>query len=231
MVSYNVEGADMQYLKVLLASNEKIYADSGHLISKDKNIGFSTVSQGGFLSGLKRAVTGSTFFVSEMTGPGEVVFAGFFPGKIFPIELTGSSPLLVESHSFLTMEPSVKYDSQMAKLGAGLLAGEGLFLAKFSGNGKIFLHAYGGLIVKELGVGEKIQVEAGHLLAFDGNMQYGISRVGGIKSMLFSHEGWFFVEIEGPGHVYLHTTTAQQLARVVEPFIPRQGGTGVSINL
>ena len=230
MVSYTVEGADMQYLRVALSSGEKIYADSGHLISKDMNVGFSTVSQGGFLSGLKRAVTGSTFFVSELTGPGEVVLAGFFPGKIFPVELTGSSSLLAESHSFLAMEPSVNYDSQMARLGAGLLAGEGLFLAKFSGYGKIFLHAYGGLIVKELKAGERIQIEAGHLLAFDGNMSYGISRVGGIKSMLFSHEGWFFVEIEGPGRVYLHTTTAQQLANVVEPYIPRQGGGGVQIN-
>jgi uncharacterized protein (AIM24 family) len=47
--------------------------------------------------------------------------------------------------------------------------------------------------------------------------------------MLFSHEGWFFVEIEGAGRVYLHMTTAQQLAIVVEPFIPRKGG-GVQIN-
>ena len=221
----------MQYLKVALSSGEKIYADSGHLISKDKNVGFNTVSQGGFLSGLKRAITGSTFFVSELTGPGDVVLAGFFPGKIFPVELNGTSSLLAESHSFLAMEQSVKYDSQMARLGAGILAGEGLFLAKFSGNGKVFLHAYGGLIVKDLKPGEKIQVEAGHLLAFDGNMNYGFSKVGGIKSMLFAHEGWFFVEIEGPGRVYLHTTTAQQLARVVEPFIPREGSSGVSIKL
>ncbi|MGC9145530.1 MAG: TIGR00266 family protein [Nitrososphaeria archaeon] len=231
MVSYSVEGNDMQFLRVTLASGEKIYADSGHLISKDRTVSFNTVAQGGFLSGLKRAITGSTFFVSELTGPGEAVLAGFFPGKIFTIELTGSTPLLAESHSFLAMESSVKYDSQMARLGAGFLAGEGLFLAKFSGYGKVFLHSYGGLVVKELKAGEKIQVEAGHLLAFDGNMNYGISSVGGIKSMLFSHEGWFFVEIEGPGRVYLHTTTAQQLASVVEPFIPRQGGSGVQINL
>ena len=79
--------------------------------------------------------------------------------------------------------------------------------------------------------GERIQVEAGHLLAFDGNMNYSFSKVGSIKSMLFAHEGWFFVEIEGPGRVYLHTTTAQQLARVVEPFIPREGSAGVSIKL
>jgi Uncharacterized conserved protein len=107
MVSYTVEGADMQYLRVALSSGEKIYADSGHLISKDMNVGFSTVSQGGFLSGLKRAVTGSTFFVSELTGPGEVVLAGFFPGKIFPVELTGSSSLLPNLILFLSWNPAL----------------------------------------------------------------------------------------------------------------------------
>ena len=75
------------------------------------------------------------------------------------------------------MESSVKYDSKMAKLGAGILAGEGLFKAKFSGYVKVFLHPYWDLIVKDLKLGERIQVEAGHMLAFEGNMNYGFSKV------------------------------------------------------
>ncbi len=46
MVSYSVEGNDMQFLRVTLASGEKIYADSGHLISKDRTVSFNTVAQG-----------------------------------------------------------------------------------------------------------------------------------------------------------------------------------------
>jgi len=75
------------------------------------------------------------------------------------------------------MESSVKYDSKIAKLGAGILAGEGVFIAEFSGYVKVFLHAYGDLIVKDLKLGERIQVEAGHQLAFDGNMNYRFSKV------------------------------------------------------
>ena len=81
------------------------------------------------------------------------------------------------SHSYLAMESSAKYDSKMDKLGAGILAGEGLFRAKFSGYGKVFFHANGDLIVKDLKLGERIQVEAGHLFAFEGNMNYGFSKV------------------------------------------------------
>jgi len=42
---------------------------------------------------------------------------------------------------------------------------------------KVFLHPYEDLIVKYLKLSERIQVEAGHLLAFDGNMNYGFSKV------------------------------------------------------
>ncbi len=47
--------------------------------------------------------------------------------------------------------------------------------------------------------GEEVDVEAGHLLAFDaGGMQYGIKRAGGLKTMLLGGEGLFFVNIRGP---------------------------------
>ncbi len=230
MAEFLVEGAEMQTLKITLSEGEKIYADGGHLISKDESIKMNTVLKGGLLLGLKRAITGGTFFVTELTGPGKTILAGIFPGKIFEVDLNGSKSILAESHSFLAAEEGVNYDSKMSSIGAGILAGEGLFFARFSGNGKLFLHAYGGLSVIDLKAGEQIQVEAGHLLAFEDGMRYSISSVGGIKSMLFSHEGWFFVELEGPGRVYLHTVTAEQLAKVIEPFLPRQGSSGIQIN-
>jgi len=71
----------------------------------------------------------------------------------------------------------MKHDSQITKLGAEILAGEGLFLSKFSGYGRVFLHSYMDIIVKDLKLGERIQVEAGNLLAFKVNMNYGFSKV------------------------------------------------------
>jgi len=230
MPKYSIEGNDFQHLRITLEPGERIYVDGGHLISKDSSVAMRTVMQGGFLSALKRTLTGSTFFVTELEGPGEAVLAGVFPGKVFEIDLNGNS-VLAESHSFLAAEEGVNYDAKMVGIGAGILAGEGLFFARFSGRGKLFLHAYGGLVARELRPNERIQVEAGHLLAFDEGMRYSVSTVGGIRSMLFSHEGWFFVSLEGPGRAYLHTVTAQQLAYViVEPFLPRQGGGGIQIN-
>jgi len=231
MADFSIEGYDMQHLRVRLDQGESIYADAGHLVSKEYQVSINATVRGGFLAGLKRAVTGSSFFVTELSGPGESVLAAAFPGKVFPVALDGSRGLMAESHSFLAAEPGIQYDAQMARLGAGILAGEGLFLAKFAGRGNVYLHAYGGLIEKDLGPGEMLQVEAGHLLAFEDDMKYGISRVGGIRSMLFSGEGWFFVQIEGPGKVYMHTVTAQQLAGILIPYLPRQGGPSLGINI
>jgi uncharacterized protein (TIGR00266 family) len=227
VAEFSIEGNDMQHLHVRLDSGESIYADAGHLVSKGFRVAINATVRGGLLSGLKRALTGSSFFVTELAGPGEAVLAAAFPGKVFPVQLDGSKGILAESHSFLAAEPGVQYDAQMARLGAGILAGEGLFLARFSGRGNVYLHAYGGLIERDLKPGEALQVEAGHLLAFEEGMKYGISRVGGIRSMLFSGEGWFFVQIEGPGKVYMHTVTAQQLAGILIPYLPRQGGPGL----
>ncbi|MGC8662074.1 MAG: TIGR00266 family protein [Nitrososphaeria archaeon] len=230
MVEFDILGNDLQYVRVKLNPGESIYGDAGHMLTKSETVSMQTIMKGGFLGALKREVTGSTFFVTQVSGPGEAAFAGIFPGKIFQINI--DRPILAEAHSFLVAENTVNYESQMAKLSAGIFGGEGLFLAKFTGSGRLFLHAYGALDQITLQAGEKIQVEASHLLAFQSDMKYGISRVGGLKSMLFSHEGLFFVDIEGPGAVWVHSLTTEQLAQALIPYLPAGGQRGgVAINL
>lgn len=230
MAEFSIEGDDLQYLRARLGPGESVYADAGHLLMKDETVSMQTVMKGGLLGALKRAVTGSTFFVTEMKGPGEAVFAGIFPGKI--VEIPIERPVLAESRSFLVAENTVNYEAQMARLSAGLFGGEGLFFARFTGSGRLFLHAYGALRRLDLKPGQRVQVESSHLLAFDADMKYGVQTVGGLKSMLFSGEGLFFVSIEGPGTVFVHSLTAEQLASALIPLLPLGGQRGgLSINI
>jgi uncharacterized protein (AIM24 family) len=130
------------------------------------------------------------------------------------MELNGNS-ILVEHTSFLAAEDTVDYGASLARLSAGILGGEGLFLAKFSGNGTVWLHGIGGMLQLNLLDGQEVQIEASHLLAFDEGMQYGISRVGGLKTMILSGlegEGLFFVTIRGPGRVFMHAVSRLQFA-------------------
>ncbi len=225
MPQYQIVGQDIQYVKVYLNPGEKIYGDAGHLLMKTATVNMQTKMRGGFFGALKREITGGSFFVTELNGPGEAVFAGIFPGKIVQIPLNGQG-IVAESHTFLFAEDGVNYDSQMARLSVGILGGEGLFLARFYGNGNLFIHSYGGLYIRDLAPGEIIQVEASHLMAFQDGMQYSVSRVGGLKSLLFAHEGLFFVTLQGPGRVWIHSLTAEQLAASLIPYLPtgQQGG-------
>ncbi|MBB5252758.1 TIGR00266 family protein [Sulfurisphaera ohwakuensis] len=225
MPQYQIFGNDLQYLKVILAPGEGIYADAGHMIAKQASVTLQTRLRGGILSGLKRVLTGGSFFVTEFYGPGELYLSGIFPGKIIQIPLEGRG-ILAEAHTFLAAENSVNYNTQLAKLTAGWLGGEGLFLAKFRGFGNVFLHSYGDVIVRDLAPGEILQVEASHLMAFQEGMNYDVQLVGGLRSIFFAHEGLFFVTIQGPGRVWLHTLTAEQLASALIPFLPQgqQGG-------
>ncbi|QXJ28471.1 Uncharacterized protein J5U23_01340 [Saccharolobus shibatae B12] len=232
MPQYEILGKDLQYLKVMLGEGEAIYADAGHMVAKQSSVTMKTTMRGGFFGALKREITGGSFFVTEFLGPGEAYLSGVFPGPIVQIQLQGNG-ILAESHSFLCAENSVNYDATLNKLSVGWLGGEGIFLARFRGYGNVFLHAYGGLIEKYLNPGEKLQVEASHLMAFEEGMRYGIQPVGGIKSLLFSGEGLFFVNVEGPGKIWLHTLTVEQLVASLRPYLPQgqQGGPGFSIRI
>ncbi|BFH73719.1 TIGR00266 family protein [Sulfurisphaera javensis] len=225
MPQYQIFGNDLQYLKVVLAPGEGIYADAGHMVAKQSTVTMQTKLRGGLLAGIKRALTGGSFFVTEFYGPGELYLSGIFPGKILQIPLNGGG-ILAEAHTFLAAETTVNYEAQLARLTAGWLGGEGLFLAKFNGFGNVFLHSYGDVIIKDLAPGEILQVEASHLMAFQQGMNYDVQLVGGLRSIFFSHEGLFFVTIQGPGRVWLHTLTAEQLASALIPYLPQgqQGG-------
>ncbi|BCU68125.1 transcriptional regulator [Sulfolobales archaeon HS-7] len=238
-MEYRILGADMQHVKVILNPGETVWGEGGHLILKDPNVQLNTTARGGILKSLERDLTGGDFFVLELTGPGFVEFASYFPGRIIPIQVQGQG-LSVEHTSFLFAESTVQYSAKLGKLLAGIFGGEGILLAYFSGTGNVFVHAKGGVSAFNLQPGQTLQIEAGHLLAFDTGMNYTIQRVGGIKSMLFGGEGLFFVTITGPGRVWVHNISVAQFAHTLYRQVPPGGGSnqgigfgggGISINL
>ncbi len=132
------------------------------------------------------------------------------------IDLNGNG-VMVEHRAFLAMEPTVNYDVKLVGLGFGWLGGEGLLMARLHGYGKVFLHAIGDALMLELGPGDSIDVEAGHVLAFDEGMRVGVRRVSGLRTMLFGEEGLWLAHVEGPGRVWLRTLSRQQMIMGLMP--------------
>lgn len=212
MDSYKIEGNEVQYLNVSLSKNESIYAEAGHMIYKTDSVNLEFKS-GGLKAAFSHLLAGSDVFLMKINGPGSIGFAGFLPGKVLKLELNGNG-IVAEFNAFLCMDSGINYSTKFAGIFKGILGGEGLFLEKFSGNGNIFLHGHGYIIEFDLKSGEQIQVEASHILAFEDTIQYSIKRLGGIKTMIlggFEGEGLFFATMTGPGKVWLHTISLQQL--------------------
>ncbi len=213
MVNYEIIGNDVQYLKTVLNEGESIYIEPGHLIYKNPSARLD-VRAGGLRGAFSHILAGSDVFLLKVDGPGEVATAGFLPGKIFKIELNNSS-IFAEFNAFLCMDSTVNYSSRFAGIWQGIFGGEGLFLEKFSGTGSVMLHGHGQVIEKELKTGEEIQVELSHVLAFEDTVDYNVTRIGGLKTMLLGGlegEGLFFADMRGPGRVWLHSISLFQLA-------------------
>jgi TIGR00266 family protein len=213
MVEYNIKGNEVQYLDVKLNQGESIFVEPGHLIYRTPGANIETKS-GGLRGAFSHMLSGSAVFLMKVDGPGSIGSAGFLPGKILRIDLTGNS-ILAEFNAFLCMDSSITYSSKFAGIWQGMVGGEGMFLEKFTGTGALMLHGHGHVISMDLAPGEEIQAEMSHVLAFEETVQYNVSRIGGIKTMLLAGmegEGLYFASMRGPGKVWLHTISLQELA-------------------
>jgi uncharacterized protein (AIM24 family) len=171
---------------------------------------------------------GETLFFTyfHATGAnGEVGFAGLYPGKIQVFELAAGQTIMVQRDGFLFAQASVALDIALVRrLGAGLLGGEGFILQKLTGPGAVFVHAGGDHVDFNLGPGEILQVQTGHLVAFEPTVNYDIQMVGSIRTAIFGGEGLFLTTLTGPGRVILQSMTLERLRHELAPAEHRHAG-------
>jgi uncharacterized protein (TIGR00266 family) len=218
IIDYNIFGDDLQLVEIELDPGEGVRAEVGTMTYMQDGIEMQTSTGGGLLQGLKRAVTGESFFITTFLNKGRsrsrVAFAAPYPGKIIPLDLTTlGGTFICQKDSFLCAAQGVNIEVAFTKkLGAGLFGGEGFILQRLSGDGMVFVHAGGTIVEKELASGETLRVDTGCLVAFAPTVQYDIQFVGGFKNALFGGEGLFLAKMTGPGKVYLQSLPFSRLA-------------------
>jgi uncharacterized protein (TIGR00266 family) len=229
-LDYTVVGDNLQIARVRLKSGQEVYAEAGKMVYKTANVEWDTRMTGHtlgqkLLGAIRRTVTGESLFVTyfRANGPGEVGFAGSYPGKIHTFDLAPGQTIMAQRDAFLLAQPGVQLSvAFVKKLGAGFFGGEGFILEKLTGPGLVFIHAGGDFIEFTLAPGESLQIETGCIVAFDESVSYDIQFVGGIKTAIFGGEGLFLATLTGPGRVLLQSMTLQKMRRELAP--NRKGG-------
>jgi uncharacterized protein (TIGR00266 family) len=237
-VDFNIYGDDMQFVEIELDLGETVIAEAGAMMYMEEGLTFeSKMGDGsepdsgmwGKLKGAgKRVITGESLFMTHFTNSGggrqKVAFAAPYPGKIVPVDLAVlGGRLICQKDAFLCAALGTKVGIAFnKKLGAGLFGGEGFILQDLQGDGKVFLHAGGTIIEKQLS-GETLRVDTGCLVAFEPTVSYDIAKAGNLKSMMFGGEGLFVATLQGHGRVWLQSLPFSRLA---DRIAPMGGGSG-----
>jgi uncharacterized protein (TIGR00266 family) len=223
-----VTGTTMPVLECILQPNESIISEAGELSWMTSSIQMTTHTQmgggGGFFGAFKRVAGGGSLFMTEyraLGAPGEIAFATKVPGHILPVELGPGREYLIHRHGYLCSTPQVQLGVGFQQsLGAGIFGGDGFLLQKVSGQGTAWLELSGELIVKDLRAGEMLRVHPGHVGAFESSVAFTITRVPGIKNMIFGGDGIFLAALTGPGKVWLQTLPISRLAHKLMEYMP-----------
>ena len=229
VIEYKIYGDDLQLVEVELDPGEGVRAEAGTMTYMEQGIEMQTSTGGGLLRGLKRAVTGESFFITSFLNQANrkahVAFAAPYPGKVIPLDLRQlGGQFLCQKDSFLCAAQGVEIEVAFTKrLGAGFFGGEGFILQRLQGDGLVFVHAGGTIIEKNMAAGETLRVDTGCLVALQPSVSYEIQFVGKVKTALFGGEGIFFAALRGPGKVWLQSLPLSRLADRIYKAAPRAG--------
>ena len=193
-------------------------AEAGAMLFMEEGIEMETSTGGGLMGGLKRKITGESFYITSFThqggGKSRVSFGAPCPGRIIPLDLKAlGGTFLCPKNAFLCAAQGIDIEVAFTKrFGAGVFGGEGFILQKLVGDGLAFVHAGGAVIERDLAPGQTLRVDTGCLAAFAPSVSYDIKMVGGFKNALFGGEGLFLATLTGPGKVYLQSLPLSLLA-------------------
>jgi uncharacterized protein (TIGR00266 family) len=204
-----------------LVGGEAIKAESGAMSATSSGVEIEAKVQGGLMKGLKRSVLGGeSLFMSTLTAPsqgGWVDVAARLPGDLIVLQADGG--LNLSKGGYLASGSNVEIDTKWGGF-KNVFGGEGGFLIHATGTGPVVVSCYGALDTVELGAGETIVVDSGHLVAFDPSITYTTRKASsGIMNTLKSGEG-FVMEFTGPGTIHTQTRNPDALVAWLTEVLP-----------
>ena len=209
-------------LKLALEPGEDVWAEPGAFMAGRGRFRVET-SSGGLKRALLRAIAGGeSFFLNHFIAEGraELYLAPPLPGDIEAVEVSPTRPWVVQDTSYLAHHGDVKVTVAWRGL-KGLLAEGELVWLKLEGQGLAWINSYGAIIRLDIPPGEEIVVDNFHFVAMNADADYRITKLGGLKTLLFGGEG-LVVRVRGPATLYLQTRMLPELARQILKLMPKR---------
>lgn len=233
-MDHRIHGTTMPVLEIDLQAGESIISEAGELSWMTSAIELRTTTQmgggGGVFGAIKRVSGGGTLFMTEYRAEragGMVSFATKAPGAILPVEVSGQE-YMIHRHGFLCATPGVELSVGFQRsLGAGVFGGEGFRLQRLGGNCTAWIELDGEVITYDLAAGETLRVHPGHVGMFTASMSFDITRIKGVKNLLFGADGIFLAALTGPGRVWLQSLPLANLAHALSPYFVDSEGKAV----
>lgn len=202
------------------SAGESLVVESGSMVARDTGIEMKTQMRGGLLAAAKRKVLGGeSLFLNTFvsTSAGQRLYLAPAPeGDIEVMQLEPGRELILQSGAYLASDPTVELDTKWAGF-KGFMSGEGLFFLKTSGKGQLFINSYGGIHPIQLDGSAPYILDTQHIVAFESSLTFDIRKIGGMKSLFLSGEG-FVCEFKGAGTLWAQTRNAGALASFLHPF-------------
>jgi uncharacterized protein (TIGR00266 family) len=213
--------------RVTLGPTEQLRAESGAMMATSSGVSVASTTQGGMLKGLKRSVLGGeSLFVTTFTAPpggGWVDVAHHLAGDVLVLDVTPEQPLSITRGCWLASASGVDLDTKWGGF-KNLFGGEGGFLVHATGQGTVLLACYGALDTVELGSGESVTIDSGHVVAFGPTVTSQLRKAtGGLIQTLKSGEGFVF-DFTGPGWIMTQTRNPAALEAWIRAIMPGETG-------
>lgn len=228
-MKYEIHGTTLQTLDVTLERGESLFTESGGMAWMTGDVDMATDTRGGLMKGLARSLSGESLFLTTYTCQGNgalITFTPEAPGSIIPVELAAGESRICQKDAFMVAESSMSLEIHFRKkLGAGLFGGEGFILQRLTGPGTAWVEIAGEVRTYTLKEGQTMKVDPGHIAMYEPTVHYDITRVKGVRNILFGGEGLFLATLSGPGRVWLQSLPLANLAQKLATYMPAKSSS------
>ncbi len=224
-------GPSFAMLRADLAPGQTIVSEAGAMVARHQHVGMEVKLNAGrgagffaklkalFVAFIRRLVGGETFFVNHFTAAGQngsVWLAPSLSGQVVHRRMNGEL-LILSTGAYLAHSGEIDLKLKFGGL-RGLLAKEGAFFLAVSGQGELWFTSYGG--VETIDVNGSYMVDNGHLVGYEGNLEFNIRTAGGgLMGFAASGEG-LVCEFKGQGRVFIQTRNLSSLVGWLSPMLP-----------